>query len=320
VSLEELIYASKDRHASNPEDHVYCLLGLVREPGFTPFEPDYSKSGSWAYQQVMTRIIQTRIDLDLLKFASKQVPRYEPSWCIDFSRKTGLLDDQKFQQRYGILNEGVSSGIPRTFCRNDSGIGSLTLRGTVVGTITSTRLVSFPTADKMYPGEQKQLLLNNMRSIITFVDTFWTVRFGIDAAWSNIRAGDIWKIVMNGRPEESKRKWGAEQSYAAMATYPSHYATVRLSLSSNSYSNIVKTCSQGIHIFATVTGYVSSGYKKVEKGDIVVILFGCKLPLILRPIGDGTYTLIEAVYVDGIMGGEFLADDTGFTEREFTLR
>lgn len=45
--------------------------------------------------------------------------------------------------------------------------------------------------------------------------------------------------------------------------------------------------------------------KEAEEGDLVCILFGCTVPVILRPIEDmGLYKLIGEAYVHGVMDGE----------------
>ncbi len=43
---------------------------------------------------------------------------------------------------------------------------------------------------------------------------------------------------------------------------------------------------------------------KAQKGDIIVILYGCSVPLILRPRNEGGFMLIGGAYVYGIMQGE----------------
>ncbi|PTB38997.1 uncharacterized protein TrAFT101_007024 [Trichoderma asperellum] len=45
--------------------------------------------------------------------------------------------------------------------------------------------------------------------------------------------------------------------------------------------------------------------KEAEEGDLVCILFGCTVPVILRPIEDlGLYKLVGEAYVHGVMDGE----------------
>jgi hypothetical protein len=80
-----------------------------------------------------------------------------------------------------------------------------------------------------------------------------------------------------------------------------------------------KICSQEVAIFSTDTRYIGSGSADIRRGDHVCILFGSKLPLVLRPSTEGTYRIIDAVYVDGIMGGEFLRDESGYKVTNFVV-
>jgi hypothetical protein len=59
-------------------------------------------------------------------------------------------------------------------------------------------------------------------------------------------------------------------------------------------------------IFArTSKGYYVLGPAALEEGDIVCVLYGCKMPFCLRPIGS-RYILVGECYVHGLMKGEAL--------------
>ncbi|KAG7057444.1 heterokaryon incompatibility protein [Colletotrichum scovillei] len=65
--------------------------------------------------------------------------------------------------------------------------------------------------------------------------------------------------------------------------------------------------------YMTQKGYVGMGPGKACPGDVVVILFGSRIPYVLRPSGDGTmYCFVGEAYCDGVMDGELL------TKREKT--
>ena len=58
-------------------------------------------------------------------------------------------------------------------------------------------------------------------------------------------------------------------------------------------------------VFArTRKGYYVLGPKTTEPGDIVCVLYGGKLPFILRPWGESHYLLVGECYVHGLMHGE----------------
>jgi hypothetical protein len=58
--------------------------------------------------------------------------------------------------------------------------------------------------------------------------------------------------------------------------------------------------------FLTKCGYVGLGPAPISKKDTVCIILGTTAPLALRRTEEGQYGLVGAVYVQGIMDGEFM--------------
>ncbi|OQO14483.1 hypothetical protein B0A48_01361 [Cryoendolithus antarcticus] len=56
--------------------------------------------------------------------------------------------------------------------------------------------------------------------------------------------------------------------------------------------------------FASTTGYVGSTSHTTQRGDVVCVLFGARVPFMLRPEPDSRYRLIGDCYVDGMMDGK----------------
>lgn len=48
---------------------------------------------------------------------------------------------------------------------------------------------------------------------------------------------------------------------------------------------------------------LGKGWKPISSGGLVCVIFGCDVPLVLRPVGSH-YELIGDCYVEGIMEGE----------------
>ncbi len=55
--------------------------------------------------------------------------------------------------------------------------------------------------------------------------------------------------------------------------------------------------------FITVDGHMGIGSRKMQKGDDVFILFGGRIPYILRQVGDH-FRLVGECYIHGLMNGE----------------
>lgn len=77
----------------------------------------------------------------------------------------------------------------------------------------------------------------------------------------------------------------------------------------------VKSCRR---MFATEKGYLGMGTKSIEKDDEVWLLKGASIPMMLRRIDNGHYTLIGEAYVCGVDEKEAL-DEAGEVLREVII-
>ncbi|KAE9364625.1 HET-domain-containing protein [Stipitochalara longipes BDJ] len=57
-------------------------------------------------------------------------------------------------------------------------------------------------------------------------------------------------------------------------------------------------------LLVTEKGYVGVADHKAQRGNLIVILYGCPVPLILRPLQETGFMLVGEVYVHGIMQGK----------------
>lgn len=58
----------------------------------------------------------------------------------------------------------------------------------------------------------------------------------------------------------------------------------------------------------TETGRLGMVPRTAQLGDNIFVLKGCNAPLILRPAGNGTHSVVGECYVDGVMKGEAMRD------------
>ena len=81
-------------------------------------------------------------------------------------------------------------------------------------------------------------------------------------------------------------------------------------------------------LFRTSKEYIGMGPDITQNGDVVAILFGCRVPFVLRPnrsdsenLMDSTFKLVGECYVDGIMFGEAVKEhmQTGLAISTFHL-
>jgi hypothetical protein len=134
-----------------------------------------------------------------------------------------------------------------------------------------------------------------------------------------VEAGDAWRAVAGGQimREFLNRPDEIVDGYAVMASLAKKGANqllrrrievsgVEFEIAWTAYNRLIDTYTRDVCLSTTDTNYIDSGSQDVQGGDLLCVLFGCKLPLILRLGNDGSHKLIDSVYADGIMNGEFL--------------
>lgn len=64
--------------------------------------------------------------------------------------------------------------------------------------------------------------------------------------------------------------------------------------------------------FITERGYIGLGPRYLQPGDALCILFGARVPHVLRPRTEGQrgYLFVGEAYVHGIMDGEGIRDNS----------
>lgn len=60
----------------------------------------------------------------------------------------------------------------------------------------------------------------------------------------------------------------------------------------------------GLEMFITNSGKMGYTHRQLMTGDLVCILHGSRMPMILRPSPEGTYTVVSVCFFDGAMFGE----------------
>lgn len=76
-----------------------------------------------------------------------------------------------------------------------------------------------------------------------------------------------------------------------------------------------------LRLMVSCDGRIGLVSEKARKGDLVVVLFGCSVPVLLRPSGndgEGTFTLVGECFLDGFMDGTGWSGEK-YTERDFCI-
>lgn len=128
-----------------------------------------------------------------------------------------------------------------------------------------------------------------------------------DAFWRTL-TGNL--MTRNGEPI----RWLVTEDYSMFDKFrqTEHRAVCSCEILDTLRSLLVN---QGI--FLTQKGYVGLGSPNLQHGDELWMIFGCNVPLLLRPVSKGNdktevkpfhYVLIGDNYVHGLMLGEYIRE------------
>ncbi|KAF2015766.1 hypothetical protein BU24DRAFT_422083 [Aaosphaeria arxii CBS 175.79] len=318
IPLLKLIREFRTRQATNPVDKIYATFGLaaemnnVSEKGFHELvRPDYTKALVDVYRDMAKFLIIEHGNLEVLSHAGGSTLKVDwPSWVPDWRHEK-------------VTNEMVSSRHPNVYNADDNqplSIGvsanpdALVLQGIEVDSVIAygDRLMSYGFGYVTYQEEIDFIkaawaLFEHCSSIPSdpykdqaieevFVNTLTAglnnrhmpvsedICFLPDAAhWFSKHSPNLLstKLQINRRP-----KW----------------STVNSADSGRYHEAFVHACVDR-RFFVSRSGLMGIGPETMREGDIVAVLFGGKVPYLLRPQG-GRYRYIGECYVHRMMEGE----------------
>jgi len=244
-----------------------------------------------------------------------------PSWVVDLSRKPFREAQDGKMIRYN----------PSPL------VGAMGSRGRAFKASGSEPMIV-----DFSPGELPAQQMTAKGFKVCTIEYIWaSAEFGnVPAVWLKVGG---WRSVQDYPPDELWRTLVANRNRAGDEPDPSYPAILRSAVKDRGINYGIRT-DQLIHQSATAT--VSEVFHRVQdvvwrrklfrtereymelltgngnvgalglapdganKGDCIVVLFGCSVPLVLRPIeiqGQTTYKIIGECYVDCMMDGEALA-------------
>ncbi|CAH0021017.1 unnamed protein product [Clonostachys rhizophaga] len=333
----------------DPRDKIFGLLGLVTD--HKDIKVDYEKSPAQVYADVTASLINHSGNLDVIcqsPWSSSRDYRLQtedalgnlPSWAINF-----LADGEieLFAQR-SIFNAGRSScEVP---CRR-VGEDILVAKGVIVGRVGPILQDDYPHDDgngsalrwrydtsTHIPLDWMRLYLNEKR-VLDKISTdqyitgessftaFWRTLTVDCAVWpmtrltsQQIRDQDMslrenWPRFLGGVTDEGPNKSNLDREYFSAPEIQRMWNRLYTQWSFSTTTN-------GLFILVI---------PPTREGDFIACLDGAKLPVVLRPVHDGslqTFRIVAVAYVHGIMDMEAtqsseLRAKLGLQDQEFWI-
>ncbi|PMD40264.1 hypothetical protein L207DRAFT_565768 [Hyaloscypha variabilis F] len=283
-------------------DRVFAILNIGN-----PFErrgnieADYSKTTEDVYRDFTISQIINSNKLDFLTACELQnnhgvLPQPIPSWVPDWRRP--VLAESLCHQH--------ASGQSVAAARIHSNGEQLSLMGVKCATVTRTQLTSFR--------ELSKADMIEFASSVKQCFQFWTFpekemsRENAHDACLRTLCGDLFSH--HWRPQFPEgvdvNVCSTILDWVLMGPYKENNQRIRLPTKIGVFiGHVIRAC-YGRACFTTMEGYIGVGPTSTKIGDIICVLLGCAVPLVLRPIREGKFSVVGECYCDELMNGAAL--------------
>lgn len=292
----EALNMFRERGASNPKDRLYALLGLGSD-----LQPDYTLALEDVFMGAVRASIESTGTLHSLLRThevarSPEVPRWAPDWCAQLPDHTWHSVSMPWYYQYEFY-DAVKGKRANTRPPRDS--SELCLQGFIIDRVRAAVPASW--WDVGFRGKVAACQALADETAERHGNAYPRGGGTYDDAWWRTAVADM-------------SFYGDGQNY--LRAGPEDEASCRAYLRSEVASDLRGSSVQltDKSFFSTETGMLGLCAETVEVGDIVSVLFGGRMPFVLRPRGervdDGTtkYEFVGQAYVHGIMDGEVLEE------------
>jgi hypothetical protein len=324
----DLLQRWRYREATDPRDKVYALLGLL-PPQHQPFPSIQSCS-----YNISPAILYSRVTLDLIRLerclrplvgfrGEPHVTPDLPTWALDLTRYNYGIKRRPWgwwqhSYRYEEFTAGGNRPLECASLSNDT---VLSLTGVFVDKIADVGVVL---GEETWEDLSDEQLIETILSWELLLDRFISSR----QAGGTYIGGGSWRDVF----------WRTMLGDLIMDEFPVSRAVIACQLEFQKFlqyqirGSIYESLSDMVvnqAFFITANGYVGVGPPNIQVADEVWVLFGGRVPFVLRPDGVGVCEPPKAVeanerffigdtYVHGIMDGEAVKD-CGVEERTILI-
>lgn len=322
LNLREALEILRQFAATDPKDHLYAVLGLLRSSKkddlirHSLLNPDYRRTLNDIFRDAAIYTIEETCDLSFLyDICRRPSDRHDagwPSWVPYWHRQwVGGLDPTLLSSRFqaGTTASDVVPVLPSG--REPDTIG---FNGFEVAEVVQ---VNEPFAD------DDMATIAGMSRYLAISEAMLQIGDITSGSQEN-HASILGQILLAGtdyldRPLDSTSSeslFQAFENYTRTNTDMVALDEVNLHTASGedtiwlaaNFCQAMKTVCRNRRRFATMFGHIGIGPGFMELGDHVVILYGLDWPVVLRPLDDDVFEFIGLAYVYGIMEGQAISE------------
>lgn len=310
IRLLDVLDILRSFDCEDPRDRVYASLGLATDSLQSRLTPDYTRSCSDIYQDVVATLLSSSEEhaLDFLGYinmpsdGSLSLPSWVPDWTIN----TGHCPFPKYLEPWGFKTDRVYNASGSIAAQAYIFNNRLHLQGATVDTITlltdvatSAHSYDFTVEERWRPTSPKQDYISGGTLLEAYQHT---LRADVKSQASGDRC-----IILRGGSVDWVELSINEQRLNLEEGERLHWVRAD-----------IKNATSRRRLIETSQGYIGLGPEYCQVGDQVCVLYGGQVLYILRECGSHEFKFVGECYLHGMMDGEAL-QHKHFSEREFVL-
>jgi hypothetical protein len=330
ITLLRYAHGSK---ATDPRDYVFALLGISLEAEEPILQPNYEKDErkEKTYLRVAKYMVEKGHALELLQHvtfdgSSRNLPSWVPQWDSGF--KSGILGRRMDGPRISNLFSAGGKGRPMLYLSNDDQV--LFTRGIVWGGVErfgglQDNVVCCTPVEKVTMHRYTIARMSELVSLLAIDEKYQHCEYITDAIFRTPIC-DRWNgdvkapaYLLDGLIEYLDREIAENRPTSDFQVFRRKisYMHVRVALGQHRNTGKRGNADHGREYLErvfeeysqastclTAKGKIGQVPVKAEIGDVIVLIQGCKVPYLLRPLIGDTYMILEHCFVYGIMYGE----------------
>ncbi|KAI0456770.1 HET-domain-containing protein [Xylaria acuta] len=279
ASLFRLLFYTTGSDSSDPRDRIFGLMNLVSGDSDLGVNVDYNMTCEALYTQLARHQITRHKRLEFLTMAGLALSSGDleiPSWVADWSKCDHIYMSLAVQSHFRATRDSVASAQPNG------------PRGLEISAIFLDAIIDVGT---------------EMSPVGCLA--------GEDAASGRVfTSGHDWLKDTSRETDVQDLFTDLDRLTKSFNSYPTgeDVEHVKLRTRKATYLGIISDWTRCRILCSTKKGYLGWVPDITREGDSVFLFLGSKVPLVVRPVGDGTYKLIGECYIHGAMYGEALGD------------
>ncbi|KAJ9640022.1 hypothetical protein H2199_006256 [Coniosporium tulheliwenetii] len=323
MDFAKVLYTACGNTASDPRDYIYAFIDhpAAKVGASTIVPADYTLSAQQLYGLLAIRSIEQTQSLHILSYnqhTADTIRDGTPSWAPRWHLGQVVVDFNSYSPMYSWYDAAEGS---KLWLEASAGHGILQLRGLVFDAISFCSEV-FDKVELSLLGPMKsQITGANIVETLSaqFTDTTLPLAYPqadrLKAFSLTLIGGLGWS---DGQADEEKDR--VARHLADFAAYQSRVYDIARSVSDSTkeslqpredvgggdwyrYARRASQLCAHRKLFISKKGYLALGPEVLQEGDLCCILYGAKMPFILRR-RDDHYILLGESYIHGIMRGE----------------